>query len=56
MTTFEIAMPPRHHSAILKFVAALALRDHLTGRPTPAGQLSLDAALVGCGTEEAPYG
>jgi hypothetical protein len=48
-------MPARHHNAILKFTAALALRDHLTGRPTAAGQLSLDAALVGCDAEEAPF-
>jgi hypothetical protein len=54
-TTFEIAMPPPHRNPVLKFVAALALRDHLTG-PTAAGQLSLDAALVGFDAEEAPYG
>ncbi len=57
VTTFEVILPPAHRNAVLKFVAALALRDHVAGRPTAAGQLALDAALAGCDTEEeAPYG
>ena len=55
VTTFELILAPSHREAVLKFAAALALHDHLTGRPSPAGQLSLDAALVGCDAEDAPF-
>jgi Transcriptional repressor NrdR-like, N-terminal domain len=55
MTTFEIILPPAHRDAVLVYAAALALRDRKAG-PTAAGQLSLDAALVGSDADEAPRG
>jgi hypothetical protein len=56
VTTFEHILPPAHRNAVLRFAASLALRDH-GAPPTAAGQLSLDAALVGYeAEEEAPYG
>jgi hypothetical protein len=56
------ALPPAHRDAVLAMVKALSpdQAKHsgtpLIGAPTPAGQLSLDAALAGSDAEEAPFG
>jgi hypothetical protein len=55
VTTFEIMLSPAHRNEVLVYAAALVLRDRKAG-PSAAGQLSLDAALVGSDAEEAPFG
>lgn len=71
LTYYEalLAMPEAHRAAVLAMVKALSpeptkepealpplLAAMLISAPTPAGQLSLDAALGGGDAEEAPYG
>ena len=54
------ALAPAHRDAVLAMVKALSPPgDHrgspVIGAPSPAGQLSLDAALAGGEPEEAPF-